>query len=92
MGSWHRRNRLLLLLIVLYGLGLAAGAGADAPKDKNAPKYTNRLAKETSPYLLMHAITPPTGMRGVRKPSPRPSRRASSSFSRLAIARVTGAM
>ena len=31
-----------------------ASAGADAPN----PKYTNRLAKETSPYLLMHAHNP----------------------------------
>ena len=30
--------------------------GADPPKDKT--KFTNRLAKETSPYLLMHAHNP----------------------------------
>src|SRR5437016_3199657 len=28
------------------------------PKGKDPPKYTNRLAKEQSPYLLMHAHNP----------------------------------
>jgi len=37
-------------------LVLVAGAGAQAPKAK--PKFTNRLARETSPYLLMHAHNP----------------------------------
>jgi len=27
-------------------------------KDKDKPKHTNRLAKEQSPYLLMHAHNP----------------------------------
>lgn len=37
------------------GLGQAADAGE---KGKGKPKFTNRLAKETSPYLLMHAHNP----------------------------------
>src|SRR5262245_60186494 len=37
-------------------LVLVAGAGAQAPKAK--PKFTNRLSRETSPYLLMHAHNP----------------------------------
>jgi uncharacterized protein YyaL (SSP411 family) len=53
-----RPCRFLALSAVLAGLFLTAGAGADAPKDKGKPKYTNRLAKETSPYLLMHAHNP----------------------------------
>jgi uncharacterized protein YyaL (SSP411 family) len=43
---------LALLSLVL----LAALVPADEPKGK--AKYTNRLAKETSPYLLMHAHNP----------------------------------
>jgi uncharacterized protein YyaL (SSP411 family) len=38
---------------------LSASLGqAGEPKGKEKPKYTNRLAKETSPYLLMHAHNP----------------------------------
>src|SRR5262245_20591782 len=37
------------------------GIASDPPqsqKNKEKPKFTNRLAKETSPYLLMHAHNP----------------------------------
>ena len=33
-------------------------AAADEPKPNSPPKHTNRLAKETSPYLLQHAHNP----------------------------------
>src|SRR5438270_12868453 len=35
-----------------------ANPDADANEKKAKPKYTNRLAKATSPYLLMHAHNP----------------------------------
>src|SRR5437762_6080051 len=35
---------------------LSTSSAGDKPKGK--PKFTNRLAKETSPYLLMHAHNP----------------------------------
>ncbi len=41
------------LLAALLPLCAAEGAG-----DKGKPKHTNRLARETSPYLLMHAHNP----------------------------------
>src|SRR5262245_63940720 len=52
-ASLLRCCALLLGFLILNNLpsGLA-----DAPKGK--PKFTNRLAKETSPYLLMHAHNP----------------------------------
>src|SRR5688500_16458264 len=53
-------HRLLLLASLLAGLFVAA-APAQPVKDKaekTKPKFTNRLAKETSPYLLMHAHNP----------------------------------
>jgi uncharacterized protein len=31
---------------------------ADEPKDKDKPKHTNKLSKESSPYLLQHAHNP----------------------------------
>ncbi|MBI1831085.1 MAG: thioredoxin domain-containing protein, partial [Planctomycetes bacterium] len=34
------------------------GRHAEANEKKAKPKFTNRLAKETSPYLLMHAHNP----------------------------------
>src|SRR4026208_1272537 len=48
----HRRSELPLFVafVLLAGL-VAAGGGAEA-------KHTNRLAKETSPYLLQHAHNP----------------------------------
>src|SRR3982750_2430556 len=40
-------------LLVLLSLAACGGAVAD-----DAPKFTNRLAKERSPYLLQHAGNP----------------------------------
>jgi uncharacterized protein YyaL (SSP411 family) len=49
------RRIALLSLLILTGLAIA-----DDPADKtrSKPKHTNRLAKETSPYLLQHAHNP----------------------------------
>jgi uncharacterized protein YyaL (SSP411 family) len=44
-------------LVVLAGLSVSSSV-ADTPKEVGKPKYTNRLARETSPYLLMHAHNP----------------------------------
>jgi uncharacterized protein YyaL (SSP411 family) len=52
MHAPRRITRILPALLVL-ALGCAAG---EQGKDK--PRHTNRLAKETSPYLLMHAHNP----------------------------------
>lgn len=52
------RSRRVGGLAVLATIILTAAAHAQAPKDKSKPKYTNRLARETSPYLLMHAHNP----------------------------------
>ena len=51
---------LLVASISLYvGCFTRNGAQADpAKKQAKSKKYTNRLAKETSPYLLMHAHNP----------------------------------
>src|SRR6266571_740106 len=49
---------LCLLLLLTSGILLPSASHCQAPKDKGKPKYTNRLAKETSPYLLMHAHNP----------------------------------
>jgi uncharacterized protein YyaL (SSP411 family) len=47
------------LPVALFGLCLAAGGLADPPPAKDAkPRHTNRLAHETSPYLLMHTHNP----------------------------------
>src|SRR5205807_2777500 len=46
----HTALALALLLTVAF-------AGAGQP-DKAKPKYTNRLAREASPYLLLHAHNP----------------------------------
>src|SRR5437773_9614703 len=37
---------------------LSALAAPAAAQEKDPPKHTNRLAKEQSPYLLMHAHNP----------------------------------
>src|SRR5438445_868491 len=47
-----------LLGVFAVFAGIAAGIAAGEPKDKGKPKHSNRLAKETSPYLLMHAHNP----------------------------------
>jgi uncharacterized protein YyaL (SSP411 family) len=44
-----------LLVLVLSSVGLAR---AGAPPKDSQPPFTNRLAHETSPYLLMHAHNP----------------------------------
>jgi uncharacterized protein YyaL (SSP411 family) len=47
------------VLALTLGLSLLADPGlAGGPKPKGKPRFTNRLAKETSPYLLMHAHNP----------------------------------
>jgi uncharacterized protein len=52
-------RRFACAVCILAALGCAAAYGQpDTPKDKGKPKHTNRLAKETSPYLLMHAHNP----------------------------------
>jgi hypothetical protein len=43
-------------IVLLISGGLAHGVEPPAPAAK--PKHTNRLAKETSPYLLQHAHNP----------------------------------
>ncbi len=48
--------RTLILFSILL-LPLLGFSQADGPKDKKA-KHVNRLGKETSPYLLMHAHNP----------------------------------
>ena len=44
--------------LVLATLVICTADDLVAGKPKEKPKYTNRLAKETSPYLLMHAHNP----------------------------------
>ena len=50
----------LVAAFVVAPPGLAADKTTtrDKAADENAPKHTNRLAKETSPYLLLHAHNP----------------------------------
>src|SRR5918993_632239 len=48
--------RYALLLLALLP-AVSAGGAEPADKDKK-PKHTNRLAKESSPYLLQHAHNP----------------------------------
>src|ERR1700687_4568236 len=43
------------LLTALLALPVVS---ADEPKDKDKPKHTNKLSKESSPYLLQHAHNP----------------------------------
>ena len=57
MDMAHARTWLVLPGLLL-GLLHTGAVGADFPKDTGKPKYTNRLAKETSPYLLRHAHNP----------------------------------
>jgi uncharacterized protein YyaL (SSP411 family) len=61
MGRLSPCRRLAGLTLLATVLALpCTGAGlADAPKTpEGKPRYSNRLAKETSPYLLMHAHNP----------------------------------
>src|SRR5260370_33147877 len=55
-GMWPRCGAVLFALHSLLFLDSPLLGLADAHKGK--PKFTNRLAKETSPYLLMHAHNP----------------------------------
>jgi len=50
----HRLFALVVVLIVIS----SHSAMADEAQAKSPPKHTNRLAKETSPYLLQHAHNP----------------------------------
>src|SRR5438874_1898096 len=43
---------------LLVALLLAAGVGGAEPAKRPMPRHTNRLARETSPYLLLHAHNP----------------------------------
>jgi uncharacterized protein len=50
---------ILSLALATYGSPAISDEPAKAPDAKaDAPKHTNRLAKETSPYLLLHAHNP----------------------------------
>ncbi|MCP4887232.1 MAG: thioredoxin domain-containing protein [Planctomycetaceae bacterium] len=53
-------RRIFTLSIILLCLGFHGlpSALADEPTGEGQPAYTNRLAKESSPYLLQHAHNP----------------------------------
>ena len=54
--SYLRENLIMLrALPLLMLISVCAAAGEPA---KGKPKHSNRLAKETSPYLLMHSHNP----------------------------------
>src|SRR5438876_7784825 len=54
-----RRLAALTTPALLLALTLTGAAGAPGKeKDKGKPRYTNRLTRETSPYLLMHSHNP----------------------------------
>ena len=46
------------VIFVIIGLVLTAALSASEPNQAARPEHTNRLAKETSPYLLQHAHNP----------------------------------
>jgi uncharacterized protein YyaL (SSP411 family) len=47
------------MIVAAIGSSLAEGdAETAAPGDQTSPRHTNRLARETSPYLLAHAHNP----------------------------------
>jgi uncharacterized protein YyaL (SSP411 family) len=48
----------MVFLILVWSLGIAGPCIADDPTSKRKGRPTNRLARETSPYLLMHAHNP----------------------------------
>jgi uncharacterized protein len=48
----------LAIVLAPFGALLRGDDTAKSPEAKTAPKHTNRLAKETSPYLLLHAHNP----------------------------------
>ena len=92
------RATCIVLIFVFASLSHTHGTGADEPNppppaaaaDKK-PAATNRLADETSPYLLLHAHNPvdwyPWGEEALAKARKKRSR----SFCRSAIRAVTGA-
>src|SRR5262245_3398337 len=49
--------RLISVIALVLAFALATSEAGDS-KSKDRPKHTNRLTKETSPYLLMHAHNP----------------------------------
>ena len=49
-------RRATIALAILFALSVWHADGTE--KKKGKPKYTNTLAKEISPYLLMHAHNP----------------------------------
>ncbi len=57
LHSWKGSTSSFLLLGLVAGLGIASPSLSDEPKAK-AQGPANRLAKETSPYLLLHAHNP----------------------------------
>ncbi len=57
MHSLRTFCTLLVSGLLQFPIGLSAFC-ADEPADAKAPQKTNRLAKETSPYLLLHAHNP----------------------------------
>src|SRR5262245_32157916 len=59
MGPSVSRRALAGLSALLFGLPLPAEPGLAGGKKKgDKPRFTNRLAREMSPYLLMHAHNP----------------------------------
>ena len=54
----HRIAASLAILLVASDDRLRGDEPAPVTEAKAAPKHTNRLAKETSPYLLLHAHNP----------------------------------
>ena len=67
-----------IAVLAFVTLCAAAGESGKGEPGKGKAKHTNRLAKETSPYLLMHAHNPTDwyawARRRLRKPAPRTSR------------------
>lgn len=65
MNVWaaiKRRGCFILLLVGFFALiwrtPLRSQEAVPAPTNRKPAKHTNRLSKETSPYLLMHAHNP----------------------------------
>jgi uncharacterized protein YyaL (SSP411 family) len=53
-----RSSRGVLVVLLLLVAQRAAANDDDAQSTASPPKHTNRLAKESSPYLLLHAHNP----------------------------------
>ncbi len=57
--TFHNMFCLLVIIVTSIAAGCFSPPGAQAdPAEEKGKKYTNLLAKETSPYLLMHAHNP----------------------------------